>query len=131
MTSPVPQPMFPLQSALLPGEVLPLRIFEPRYAQLVQDCLAMTEPAFGVVLTAGYILWMIQRVYLGPERDEYKGYPDVTAREVGILTPMAILAIFMGILQGYTFQLMNGTLDSVLQAMGVAGKAIAAATIGG
>ncbi len=27
------QPMFPLQSALLPGEVLPLRIFEPRYSQ--------------------------------------------------------------------------------------------------
>ena len=44
------QPMFPLQSALLPGEVLPLRIFEPRYSELVQDCLAMTDPAFGVVL---------------------------------------------------------------------------------
>jgi len=42
--------MFPLQSALLPGEALPLRIFEPRYSQLVQDCLAMTDPAFGVVL---------------------------------------------------------------------------------
>lgn len=42
--------MFPLQSALLPGEVLPLRVFEPRYARLVQDCLAMTDPAFGVVL---------------------------------------------------------------------------------
>ncbi len=44
------QPMFPLQSALLPGEPLPLRIFEPRYSQLVRDCLAMTDPAFGVVL---------------------------------------------------------------------------------
>jgi Lon protease-like protein len=44
------QPMFPLQSALLPGELLPLRIFEPRYSQLVQDCLAMSDPAFGVVL---------------------------------------------------------------------------------
>ncbi|WP_445167210.1 LON peptidase substrate-binding domain-containing protein [Mycolicibacterium sp. Dal123E01] len=44
------QPMFPLQSALLPGELLPLRIFEPRYSRLVQDCLAMSEPAFGVVL---------------------------------------------------------------------------------
>ncbi|MBB3605083.1 hypothetical protein FHT40_004767 [Mycolicibacterium sp. BK556] len=44
------QPMFPLQSALLPGELLPLRIFEPRYSQLVSDCLAMTDPAFGVVL---------------------------------------------------------------------------------
>ncbi|MEZ0358692.1 ATP-dependent protease [Mycobacterium sp. ENV421] len=44
------QPMFPLQSALLPGEPLPLRIFEPRYSQLVRDCLEMTDPAFGVVL---------------------------------------------------------------------------------
>lgn len=42
--------MFPLQSALLPGETLPLRIFEPRYSLLVQDCLAAPDPAFGVVL---------------------------------------------------------------------------------
>lgn len=42
--------MFPLQSALLPGETLPLSIFEPRYSRLVQDCLAMPDPAFGVVL---------------------------------------------------------------------------------
>ncbi len=43
-------PMFPLQSALLPGETLPLNIFEPRYARLVEDCMAMPDPAFGVVL---------------------------------------------------------------------------------
>lgn len=42
--------MFPLQSALLPGETLPLRIFEPRYSRLVADCLAADDPAFGVVL---------------------------------------------------------------------------------
>lgn len=42
--------MFPLESALLPGEDLPLRIFEPRYAALVQDCLRSAEPQFGVVL---------------------------------------------------------------------------------
>ena len=42
--------MFPLQSALLPGETLPLMIFEPRYARLVQDCLMAEDPAFGVVL---------------------------------------------------------------------------------
>ena len=42
--------MFPLQSALLPGETLPLRIFEPRYSRLVADCLAADEPVFGVVL---------------------------------------------------------------------------------
>lgn len=47
---PVPQPMFPLESAVLPGEVLPLQIFEPRYSQLVRDCMAADDPVFGTVL---------------------------------------------------------------------------------
>ncbi|ORW01112.1 LON peptidase substrate-binding domain-containing protein [Mycobacterium kyorinense] len=42
--------MFPLESALLPNEDLPLRIFEPRYTALVQDCMRSPEPRFGVVL---------------------------------------------------------------------------------
>lgn len=44
--------MFPLEMAMLPGEELPLRIFEPRYVAMVGDCMAMAEPAFGVVLIA-------------------------------------------------------------------------------
>ncbi len=43
-------PMFPLEVAMLPGEELPLRIFEPRYAALVSDCLSADDPGFGVVL---------------------------------------------------------------------------------
>lgn len=42
--------MFPLQNALLPGELLPLRIFEPRYGCLFRDCVAAQDPVFGVVL---------------------------------------------------------------------------------
>ncbi|MGE0219421.1 LON peptidase substrate-binding domain-containing protein [Mycolicibacterium sp.] len=45
-------PMFPLEVAMLPGEELPLRIFEPRYTALVQTCLAADDPVFGVVLIA-------------------------------------------------------------------------------
>jgi Lon protease-like protein len=45
-------PMFPLEVAMLPGEELPLRIFEPRYSALVLQCLAAEDPAFGVVLIA-------------------------------------------------------------------------------
>lgn len=44
-------PMFPLESVQLPGETLPLRIFEPRYRELVTDCLA-GDRRFGVVLIA-------------------------------------------------------------------------------
>jgi uncharacterized protein len=44
--------MFPLGSVLLPGELLPLQVFEPRYRQLVLDLLAddVNEPEFGVTL---------------------------------------------------------------------------------
>ncbi|MCX5044695.1 LON peptidase substrate-binding domain-containing protein [Aldersonia sp. NBC_00410] len=44
-------PMFPLGVALLPGERLPLQIFEPRYLALVDECLNRSpQPEFGVVL---------------------------------------------------------------------------------
>ena len=44
--------MFPLEQTMVPGEELPLRIFEPRYSALVSDCLELDDPAFGVVLIA-------------------------------------------------------------------------------
>ena len=43
-------PMFPLGTVLLPGVVLPLHVFEPRYQQLVRDCLDSEHHEFGVVL---------------------------------------------------------------------------------
>jgi uncharacterized protein len=45
-------PMFPLGTALLPGAVLPLHVFEPRYQQMVHDLLAndVDAPEFGVVM---------------------------------------------------------------------------------
>jgi Lon protease-like protein len=45
-------PIFPLESVLMPLEQLPLRIFEPRYVALVNDCVQSPIPRFGVVLIA-------------------------------------------------------------------------------
>lgn len=42
-------PLFPLHSVLLPGGLLPLRIFETRYLDMVRDCLRNGE-GFGVCL---------------------------------------------------------------------------------
>lgn len=41
--------MFPLGTVVFPHTVLPLRVFEPRYRRLTQDCLA-GDHEFGVVL---------------------------------------------------------------------------------
>jgi len=71
--------------------------------------------AAGVILTAGYILWLIRRVYLGKEREEYADYPDASVRETLILIPMAVLCIAMGVLPMQTvFNYTNGTLDLML-----------------
>ena len=52
-----------------------------------------------VILTAGYILWTIQRVYLGPE---YKGpHPEalrpMTLREIAIAAPLVVMAVVLGV----------------------------------
>jgi len=45
-------PMFPLGTAILPSAAVPLHVFEPRYRQLVVDCLAAADdpPVFGSTL---------------------------------------------------------------------------------
>jgi NADH-quinone oxidoreductase subunit M len=52
----------------------------------------------GVILTAGYMLWTVQRVFFGPEKAEYRGFPEVSNREVAVLTPLTIMAVLLGIL---------------------------------
>jgi Lon protease-like protein len=42
-------PLFPLGTVLFPGGPLPLRVFEPRYLDMVSRCMK-TNSAFGVVL---------------------------------------------------------------------------------
>jgi Lon protease-like protein len=41
-------PIFPLELVLLPGTPLPLHIFEPRYKEMITECLEQKKP-FGVV----------------------------------------------------------------------------------
>jgi Lon protease-like protein len=41
-------PLFPLDVVLLPGTPLPLHIFEPRYKEMIKECLSSEAP-FGVV----------------------------------------------------------------------------------
>jgi Lon protease-like protein len=41
-------PLFPLQAVALPGELIPLHIFEERYKTMINDCLD-AEREFGIV----------------------------------------------------------------------------------
>jgi NADH-quinone oxidoreductase subunit M len=64
-----------------------------------------------VILTAGYILWTIQRVYLGPE---YKGphgdhLTPITPRELAIAVPLLCFAILFGVYPQAIFNYMEPT----------------------
>ncbi|HEY2837960.1 MAG TPA: NADH-quinone oxidoreductase subunit M [Pirellulales bacterium] len=66
-----------------------------------------------VVLTAGYILWTLQRVYLGAE---YKGpHPEaltpMTARELSIAAPLLALAILFGVYPNAVFRYLSPSVD--------------------
>jgi uncharacterized protein len=49
MSEIVELPLFPLRTVLFPGGVLPLRIFEPRYVDMIGRCMRQ-QHGFGVVL---------------------------------------------------------------------------------
>ncbi len=49
MIDAVELPLFPLNTVLFPGQVLPLHVFEDRYRLMIRQCLAEDTP-FGVVL---------------------------------------------------------------------------------
>lgn len=79
-------PLFPLQTVLYPGGLLPLKIFEARYLDMVGECLR-TDTGFGVVCLrdGGEVR---QRGAL-PEQFEHAGVlarlDDVDAPQPGIL----------------------------------------------
>ena len=70
-----------------------------------------------VVLTAAYILWAIQRVYLG---SEYKGphaeaLTPITAREWSIAIPLCVFAIVFGVFPRAVFTYMTPSVNQVVQ----------------
>jgi len=54
--------------------------------------------ASGIVLSAIYMLWVYQRVFLGTlESDENRALADLNVRETAILVPIVVLAVWMGL----------------------------------
>ena len=69
-------PLFPLNLVLLPYELLPLHIFEPRYKKIVKDHIEENKP-FGIILNEGDIVFTkgcrvkIQKIYKKYSNGEY------------------------------------------------------------
>jgi NADH-quinone oxidoreductase subunit M len=73
--------------------------FAPNGQQWV-GILFATLAAATVVLTAAYILWTLQRVFMGTNA-LYKNYSDINPRELVCIIPLVILAVALGVLPSY------------------------------
>ena len=51
----------------------------------------------GIVITAAFLLWTLQRVFLGPLNEKYRDFPDVNGREVFAMAPLAFLGVLLGV----------------------------------
>jgi NADH-quinone oxidoreductase subunit M len=88
---------------------------DPRFRVLVViSCL-------GVVMTAAYILWAIQRVFLGPLNEKYKALPDLSFRETFTLAPLLFLCVALGIFPYFLLDWMNASMTNLVDMLNAAG----------
>src|SRR5262249_45275054 len=79
------------------------------YNKTVAVLAAMT-----VVLTAAYILWTLQHVYLGPN-PAYKDCPDISLRELACAVPLVVLSVLLGVMPNLVLSWMEPSVSGLVQ----------------
>jgi NADH-quinone oxidoreductase subunit M len=71
--------------------------------------------SFGVVLAAIYLLWAYERVFTGvPDKEENLGLQDLSTREIGLLAPLAILVLVIGLFPSILLDKIGPSTEAVL-----------------
>jgi len=68
----------------------------------------------GIVLTAAFILYMLQRVFLGETPEKYKKFPDINRAELIGLVPLAFLTILLGVMPNLIIDLFDENMAALI-----------------
>lgn len=80
----------------------------------------------GVILAAVYLLWMFQRVFMGPlENEENKKLRDLNRRELFIMLAFLVIIFWIGIYPSPYFHVMETTVTGLLNNMSQAAVVLA------
>ncbi len=81
----------------------------------------MVFGAIGTVLTAGYFLWLLQRVNLGvvPDRWRTERFSDVMGIELAAWTPLLVLILALGVYPKFIFGITDGAVQHLMTSIGV------------
>ena len=81
--------------------------------------------AIGVILAAVYILFMFQKMFLGPvDKEENRKLLDINWREIATLVPLLIFIFWIGLYPDPFFRLMGPTVDKLVVAIQTAAIAM-------
>ncbi|MCL0101750.1 NADH-quinone oxidoreductase subunit M, partial [Dehalococcoidia bacterium] len=76
---------------------------------------------FGIVITAGYILWMMQRVFFGPEKPRFKTVSDANTLEIISITGLVAAIIVVGVYPALVSDYFRIGVEPISTALGFAG----------
>ncbi len=71
----------------------------------------------GIVVTAGYMLMVLQRVLLGPLNEQWKALPDITHRELTTLVPLLVIILAVGIWPLAVLHLQDPSIQALVRHM--------------
>jgi NADH-quinone oxidoreductase subunit M len=72
--------------------------------------------SLGVILAAGYVLWMVKRVFYGElGNPKNQGLADLSPREATVLVPLVVLALAMGIASPYFTRRIEPAADALVR----------------
>jgi len=71
--------------------------------------------ALGIIIGAAYVLWMLQRVFLGPKNDKWDDLPEINGREMFTLVPIGLIVILLGVYPMPVLNLMKVTLNNLIK----------------
>lgn len=81
------------------GFVAEFLVYVGSYSSLVFEGIRISTllAVFGVVITAGYILWMLMRTFYGPVKEQFDGVADANALERVYMFILVIVIMLVGI----------------------------------
>lgn len=68
----------------------------------------------GIVLGAAYLLWTLQRMFLGPLNEKYKALPEVNGRELFTLVPLGAITVVVGIYPRMVIDIFRVSMQGIL-----------------
>lgn len=98
----------------LSGWVSEALVFVGAFGEEITRVLAMIS-TLGILLGAGYMLWTLQRVYLGKLNEKWVQLKDLDGREYAMLIPLSIIILLLGVYPSVMLDVMNSSVNTLVE----------------